>query len=260
MAILEMEFRSAALKRTVPIRAVLPVEKFVGPYPTLYLLHGLKDNNSSWLNYTRIRRWAENSGLAVIFPSGENSFYMDVLVKDGALGDFGEYVGRELVEFTREVFPLSRKREDTFIGGLSMGGFGACRNGLKYSETFSKVAILSGALHFYEYPEEWVRTAGNTVGELANFGDLEKTRNSDRNPRYLIEQIRNDPNRHFPDFYVCCGRQDSLLEANRRIAAALKEAGANVTYEDGEGGHQWEFWDEFIQHVLPWLDYHVQPK
>lgn len=260
MALLQIEFRSTTLKRTVPLNVILPIEKFKGPYPTLYLLHGLKDNCSSWLTNTRIKMWAERSGLAVVMPSGENSFYLDILVKDGCLGDFGEYVGNELVQFTREMLPLSTKREDTFIGGLSMGGYGALRNGLKYCDTFSKVAVLSGAVHFYEYDRKWVETLGNTVGELANFADLDQTQNTDRNPRFIINEIMNDPTKSFPDFYVACGLQDSLLEANRSIAKALKEAGANVVYEDGEGGHQWEFWDTYIQHVLKWLDYSAVSK
>ena len=260
MALLQMDFRSKALKRTVSVNVILPVERFKGPYPTLYLLHGLTDNYNSWLSNSRIRLWAEESGLAVVMPSGENSFYMDVLVKDGCLGDFGEYVGRELVEVTRELFPLSDSRDDTFIGGLSMGGFGACRNGLKYCDTFGKVAILSGALHFYEYPADWVETKGNTIGEVRNIGNLVETRNTDRNPRYLIDIINKDSEKKFPDFYVACGLQDVLLEANRSIAKALEEAGADVTYEEGEGFHDWYFWDTYIQHVLKWLNYSVQSK
>ena len=255
MALISIDFRSETLKRSVQANVILPIETCDGPYPTLYLLHGLTDNCNGWLSYTRIRKWAEESGLAVVMPSGENSFYMDILVKDGCLGDFGEYIGRELVEVTRKMFPLSNKREDTFLAGLSMGGFGTCRNALKYSETFGKAAILSGALHFYEYPEEWVNTKGNTVGEVKNFGDLKKTRNSDRNPRFLMEQIKNDPAKSFPPFYVACGLQDELLDANRSIARALKEAGADVTYEEGEGRHDWDFWDEYIQHVLKWLGF-----
>ncbi len=257
MALISIDFRSETLKRSVQANVILPIENCDGPYPTLYLLHGLTDNCNGWLSYTRIRKWAEESGLAVVMPSGENSFYMDILVKDGCLGDFGEYIGRELVEVTRKMFPLSDKREDTFLAGLSMGGFGTCRNALKYSETFGKAAILSGALHFYEYPEEWVKTQGNTIGEVTNFGDLEKTRNSDRNPRFLMERIKNDPKKSFPSFYVACGLQDELLEANRSIAKALKEAGADVTYEEGEGRHDWDFWDEYIQHVLKWLGFGV---
>ena len=260
MAFFEVEFKSKALKRDVEFNVILPVEKFKGPYPTLYLLHGLTDNRNGWLHNTRIRMWAEDIGLAVVMPSGDNSFYMDILVKDGCLGDYGEYVGNELVNVTREMFPLSDKREDTFIGGLSMGGFGACRNGLKYSETFSKAAILSGALHLYEYPREWVETKGNTIGEVRNFGILDETENSDRNPRWLIQQISEDPDRSFPAFYVACGLQDVLLEANRSIAAALKEAGAYVVYEESEGIHDWIFWDTYIQNVLKWLNVDMEGR
>ena len=103
MALFQAEFKSKALKRSVEFNIILPVEKYNGPYPTLYLLHGLTDNRSGWLHNTRIRMWAENMGLAVVLPSGDNSFYMDILVKDGCLGDYGEYIGNELVEFTREV-------------------------------------------------------------------------------------------------------------------------------------------------------------
>ena len=253
MALISIDFKSETLKRNVIFNVILPMENHEGPYPTLYLLHGLTDNCSSWLCNTRIRMWAEESGLAVVMPSGENSFYMDIPVKDGCLGDFGEYIGRELVEVTRRIFPLSVRREDTFLGGLSMGGFGACRNALKYSDVFGKAAILSGALHFYEYPAEWVCEYGNMIGEIKNFGDLEQTRQTDRNPRYLMEMIRNDPDRSFPSFYIACGLQDDLLESNRSIAQALKEAGADVIYEEGEGFHDWYFWDEYIQHVLKWL-------
>lgn len=260
MALIQTDFKSETLKRSVSFNAILPIEKFQPPYPTLYLLHGLTDNSNGWLSYTRIRFWAENTGLAVIMPSGENSFYMDILVRDGCLGDFGEYVGRELVEFTRDLLPLSRRRENTYIGGLSMGGFGACRNGLKYCDTFGKAAILSGALHVYEYPETWVETEGNILGEVRNFGNLEETRNSDRNPRWLINQIQNDPHKEFPAFYIACGLQDSLINANRSIAEALKQAGADVTYEEGPGMHDWNFWDAYIQKVLPWLDYHTEEK
>ena len=255
MALIEVDFRSETLKRAVCFKVILPVERFQGPYPTLYLLHGLTDNYNGWLSYTRIRLWAEESGLAVVMPSGENSFYMDILVKDGCLGDFGEYIGRELVEVTRDMFPLSKKREDTFLAGLSMGGFGACRNALKYCDVFGKAAVLSGALHFYEYPIDWVNTVGNTIGEVKNFGDIEKTVNSDRNPRFLIDAVKNDPTKQFPAFYVACGLQDHLLEANRSIAKALSEAGADVTYEEGEGAHDWNFWDTYIRHVLKWLNY-----
>ena len=257
MAYLQMEFQSKALRRNVSFQVILPTEKCQPPYPTLYLLHGLTDNSSGWLHNTRIRALAEEAGLAVIMPSGENSFYLDIPVANGCLGDFGEYIGEELVRITREVFPLSRKREETYIAGLSMGGYGACRNGLKYCDTFGKVAVLSGAVHFFEYDREWVKTKGNTIGELENIGDLDAMEETDRNPRYLMKCIQGrnqqDGVNHFPEFYVTCGTEDALLDANKSIAEALKEAGASVFYEDGPGYHNWDFWSAYIRNVLEWL-------
>lgn len=258
MALLQVDFRSQTLKRAVSFQVILPMENFKGPYPTLYLLHGLTDNSNGWLHNTRIRMWAEQSGLAVVMPSGENSFYLDIPVKDGCLGDFGAYIGEELVAVTREMFPLSHKREETYIAGLSMGGYGACRNGLKYCDTFGKAAVLSGAVHFFENSREWVKTQGNTIGELENIGDLDRMEETDRNPRYIMRRIKEqnevDGYNHFPSFYVACGLQDALIDANRSIVRALKEAGADVVYEEGDGIHDWYFWDEYIQHVLKWLN------
>ena len=76
----------------------------------------------------------------------------------------------------------------------------------------------------------------------------------------MIDAIQNDPARQFPEFYIACGLQDVLLEANRSIAKALSDAGASVTYEEGKGIHDWYFWDSYIQRVLKWLDYSVESK
>lgn len=95
---------------------------------------------------------------------------------------------------------------------------------------------------------------------VRNFGDLEQTRNTDRNPRFLMQRIQNDSERQFPAFYIACGLQDVLLDANRSIAKALADAGADVTYEEGDGKHDWYFWDTYIQRVLKWLDYSAERK
>ncbi len=257
MAILEVEFESRSLKRLVSFRAVLPTERFRPPYATVYLLHGLGGNSGRWMYYTNIRFLAETKGIAVIMPSAENSFYLDVLVKDGCLGDFGEFVGNELVQVTREMFPLSDKREDTFISGMSMGGYGALRNGLKYHDTFGKIAVFAGAVHFYEYPRDWVRTEGNVAGELANFGNLDQTENTDRNPRYLIRQIetlnKKEGTNHFPQVYMTCGMEDRLLDANEALAGALSDAGAEVEWHPVPGNHDFAFCNDQLPAVLNWF-------
>lgn len=261
MAFIQMSILSKSLMRTVPVNVILPADKMVfpgmpeppeKPFKTLYLLHGVFGSYIDWVNGTRIQRYAEEHDLAVVMPSGDNAFYVD---QPGANNYYGEFVGKELVELTRKMFPLSRKREDTFIGGLSMGGYGAMRNGLKYWENFGSIVALSGAL----LVEDVAKRTNDDPFFLnrrdyaeACFGDLSKILDSDKNPKYLVRQLKKE-GRPIPRIYMACGDADSLLPANQDMAAFLKEQGADVTFEVGPGAHEWDFWDTYIRKAIEWL-------
>jgi len=252
MALIQMSFLSNALKRTVPVTVILPVDNtaFSGKgseFPTLYLLHGLLGSHTDWVDNTRIRKWAEERGLAVVMPSGDNSFYIDQLLPNQ---DYGEFIGRELVEITRRAFPLSRDRESTFLAGLSMGGFGAIRNGLKYADTFGCIAALSSAVHIFEMAPD---APGRTLfREDLVFGDLEEARKSDKNPRIALRNAKN-AGLEIPRIYMSCGLQDGLLESNRSLRDCFLENGVSLTYRESDGKHDWYFWDREIRSVLDWL-------
>ena len=174
MALISVDYFSSSLMRTTTLEVILPVDdqgaayatdaamRHAGntledemrawderPYPprkapfkTLFLLHGISGNHADWISETRIRSWAESHGIAVVMPSGYNAFYLD---QPEAHNYYGRFVGQELVEVARRMFPLSDRREDTFIGGISMGAYGALRNGLKYCETFPTACSSSRA-------------------------------------------------------------------------------------------------------------------
>ncbi len=257
MALIQVNFVSQSLFRTVPIQVILPVDKIVWgdqkakeqkPFKTLYLLHGLLGNYTDWVTGTRIQRWAEERDLAVVMPSGDNSFYID---QPGMGSRYSEFIGKELVEITRKMFPLSHKREDTFIAGLSMGGYGAIHNGLKYPQTFSSIVSLSGA-HLLE-PEK-----PHSIGpEKLIFGDMMEAKKTDKNPRIQVELLKKkmaaDPTLTFPKLFMACGTEDGLLDANRTLRDFFLESGLDVTYHESKGGHTWDFWDEYILKTLQWL-------
>ena len=260
MAIIEVNFISKCLMRTVTFNAIIPVDKFgpqaenaeQKPLKTLYLLNGIFGNYTDWVNGTRIQAWAEANDLAVIMPSGENRFYLDD-EKSGEL--YGEFIGKELVEFTRKLFPLSDKREDTFIAGLSMGGYGAIRNGLKYAENFGCVIGLSAAL----VHDTW-KDADNSAPIFtfrrnyyeAIFGEYDKVKGSDKDPKALLLKLKEE-GRPVPKMYLCCGTEDGLVTANRDFRDFLNENGVDLTYVEGPGKHDWVFWDTYIKKVLDWL-------
>ncbi len=261
MAFIQMSLFSQALMRTVPVNVILPADKAPlpgmpvreeKPYKTLYLLHGIIGSHVDWVNGTNIQRWAEERDLAVVMPAGENMFYID---QEAAHNFYGVFIGKELVELTRKIFPLSRKREDTYLAGLSMGGYGALRNGLKYHGTFGCIAGLSTAAVVDDI-ENRTDDVENFIDSRAYaqsvFGDLSKVKDSDKNPLWLAKKLTEEK-AQLPDIYLACGLQDFLLEKNRKLRDCLQTLGYSVTYEEGDGAHEWDFWNRYIYRVLEWL-------
>lgn len=261
MALLQVSYLSKALFRTVPLYVILPSDKIDyrtfgyandrgKKFKTLYLLHGLLGDCSDWVNGTRIRRWAEEKNLAVVMPSGDNAFYIDY---PGTKNNYSTFIGKELVEVTRNMFPLSDKRDDTYIAGLSMGGYGALRNGIVYSDTFSHVAGLSSATHLFDGKEH----DAMLMDEKAIFGDMEKAAKTDLNPTVAFDNLLKE-NRPVPKFYISCGTEDGLFDANVEFKNYLVGKGADVTWDEEKRGHDWDFWDSQIKKVLDWLPLEVE--
>lgn len=152
------------------------------------------------------------------------------------------------------MFPLSHKREDTFIAGLSMGGFGALRNGLKYYDTFGYIAALSAAIQIFEQPED---TPGHTLfHEDAVFGDISKAALTDKNPRIAFQKMKDALKGNtaaYPKIYMACGRQEPLFTVNEQFRDFLQDNGADITWKEETGEHNWDFWRTQIVEVLNWL-------
>lgn len=259
MAYVQVNFYSETLKRNTTFHAVLPIDnrknssqipEKLQPIKSLYLLTGFSGDEMDWLHYARIRQLAEQYNIAVFMPGGGNSFYLD----DPDKGEyFGDFVGRELVEYTRRLFPLNADREYTWIGGLSMGGYGAIRNGLKYSETFGRIIALSSAIITY-------RIAGKTEGSIDGhniryfervFGDLDRLAGSDKDPEALVLKLKEAGVR-LPQIYMACGTEDFLLDVNRRFRDFLAAENVKFVYQESSGDHNWDFWNEAIRHGIQW--------
>jgi putative tributyrin esterase len=108
----------------------------------LYLLHGHSDDCTAWQRWTSIERYVEELNLAVIMPDAHLSFYTDMAHG----GRYWTFISQELPALAQRIFPLSTDRADTFVAGLSMGGYGAFKLALAYPERFAAAASLSGAL------------------------------------------------------------------------------------------------------------------
>ena len=161
-------------------------------------------------------------------------FYMD---HPNANENYSEFIGKELVKITRRMFPLSHKKEDTFIAGLSMGGYGAAKFALLYPEKFRAAFPLSGAFHAEKY-------IANEAERRAVFGDEPKREDDVFS---LVSEAENAAD--YPKFELICGKDDFCLADNRELFALMKEKGFDVTLSEPGGAHCWPSWDEYIKTV-----------
>ncbi len=215
-----------------------------GPPPVLYLLHGLTDDDTAWTRYTSIERYAAARGLAVVMPQVHRSFYAD----EAHGMAFWTFLSEELPEVVHGFFRVSTARADTFVAGLSMGGYGAMKWALRQPGRFAAAATLSGALDVAHMQRTDVRPHMRELIPRV-FGDREIT----GGPDDLLHLVGTADPAALPRLMLRCGTEDPLLAQNERFVRACEKRGVDLDSGFGPGAHEWGYWDAEIRTVLDWL-------
>ena len=223
------------------------------PPRTLYLLHGYTGIDTDWLwGGGNAQLLARRYHLNLFLPTGGTSFYLD---REGAGNGYGRFVGREFVEYTRATFGLSRRREDTLIGGYSMGGFGALHAAFTYPETFGGAIALSSANPTEGEDPEGTGAPGSRLDPVLYrtlFGDPETAAASLANPRVRARRAL-EAGAALPPLYLACGTEDPLIHVNRRYRDFFQPRLEQFAYAEAPGLHDWAFWNAHLQQGLEWL-------
>src|ERR1043165_7949118 len=148
MAFAELKYLSKALEKATAADILLPESKLEGPFPVLYLLHGLSDDHTIWQRRTSIERYVRDLPLIVVMPDGGRGFYTDA--EQGMAWETA--IVRDLIDYVDTLFRTKAKREGRCVAGLSMGGYGAAKLALKYPDKFCAAVSHSGALGFAHWP------------------------------------------------------------------------------------------------------------
>jgi S-formylglutathione hydrolase FrmB len=207
--------------------------------PVLYLLHGLSDDHTIWQRHTSIERYAAPLGLAVVMPNVHRSFYSD----ERYGSPFWTFLTGELPALVSQFFRVSTRRADTYVAGLSMGGYGAFKWALREPGRFAAAASMSGAVDVVELAERperarlFDRVHGDVIGPDED----------------LLRLVAAADPATLPALHLSCGTDDPLFAANRRFVGVAKGAGVPLTVDFRPGGHDWQFWDDEIRTVLDWL-------
>ena len=253
MAFASLKFFSEALKMQTEISVILPQKSAAGEigittgansegkYKCLYLLHGLSDDHTIWARRTSIERYAQEYGIAVVMPCGARSFYTNM--KYG--GAYYDYIAKEVPRIVREFFNVSDKREDNVIAGLSRGGYGALKIGMRESDSFFAAAGLSSVADIKAFfgIERYAEVAAPIFGDAVKIPDSEDL-------FALATELEKKSVK--PRLYMGVGKQDFLYEHNQRLRKHIEALDLDYTYRESDGIHSWVFWDEYIQYVLDW--------
>jgi S-formylglutathione hydrolase FrmB len=249
MALIRIDHVPETVKVNLPLFVIVPDPGKMGGEPVakrrvLYLLHGLSDDASAWQRYTSIEPVAAGYGLVVVMPSAGRSFYVDQ--PNGQA--YFTYLTEELPRFLEGLFGLVPRRDDTFIAGNSMGGYGAFKAALLRPELYAAAASFSAPLSLavlQVIPDDDPR---RHEFELL-FGGLDTLVGSEHDPMVWLERASKNPSA-IPRLFISVGRQEDIYPLSGMFHAACQSLGVQSEYHEEDGDHDWFFWDGQIRRFL----------
>ena len=253
MARFDVNFYSYSLDHgvdiTVTVPSFTPCDRAPGvkpshwveaKYPVLYLLHGHGNDRLCWLRYTAVERLAEEQRIALVTFDTGNKAYNNMPAGD----NYFDFLNEELPGFVGAMFPISSRREDTYIAGLSMGGYGALAHALSNPARYCAFGAMSPGVAGRADRIRRETLDPNSVTDIFRRG-IE--------PLHELE-ARLKEGADLPRGYICCGMQDHLYSRVEEFVADARALGADFTWHPVDGfEHEWRYWDIEIANFLRWI-------
>jgi putative tributyrin esterase len=256
LAVLEtVQFNSRLVGKTLPYNVILPVnyantETRLVRYPVLYLLHGLMGHYGDWAKQTKLIDYATLHRLIIVMPEGNNGWYTDSATVPS--DKYESYIIQELIPDVQRRYRTIENRQGRAVAGLSMGGYGALKFGLKYPEIFAFVASFSGAFGAPAWTERDLGGGGTALIDsvMKTFGAKDSPVRAANDIYKLVREASNERIKELPFIYLDCGTEDFLYQYNRDFADLLQKRKIPHEYRELPGTHNWEYWDRQIRDVL----------
>lgn len=250
----ELKLTSKLLAREVPYRVILPknyeADK-TGKFTVVYLLHGLTGHFNNWTDKTKIKEYAANYNYIIVMPEGNDGWYSDSATIPN--DKYESYIVEELIPQIDKDYRTYGDRQHRVIAGLSMGGYGSLKFGLKYSDKFVLVGSFSGALEAASWTD---KTLGNSWKALTDsimsvYGAEDSQTRKDNDIYKMVREITPEKVKSLPFIYLDCGTEDGLIKSNREFNVLLAEKKIPHEFRELPGKHDWVFWNsqvlEFLQ-------------
>ena len=247
-----IQFHSELINKVLPYNVILPPDYRASRttrYPVLYLLHGVAGHYSDWLTRTNVADAAAQFQMIVVMPEGNNGWYID---SASVFTDkYESYILKELIPDVQKRYRTIETRYGRGIAGLSMGGYGALKFGLKSPESFAFAASLSGALAPATWTDDdWKNLKSIRDSVFAVFGPLGS---ETRKKNDIFDIVRTmSPGRvpNLPYFYLDTGTEDLFVTTSQDFVVLLRAKKIPHEYRELPGEHSWVYWDQQIPEVL----------
>ena len=254
LAAQDFKLASKLMAREMPYRVILPKNYDAdknAKFPVLYLLHGLAGHFDNWTEKTKLKQYAADYPYIIVTPEGGNGFYTDS--PKNANDKYESYIIQELIPEIDGKFRTLADREHRFIAGLSMGGYGAMKFGLKYPQLFVLAGSFSGAISASSYRSETDLPAGFLRDALVGiFGAPDSETHLANNLFKMISEMPPEKAAALPFLYIDCGTEDELglLAPNKMFVDILVKRKILHEFRQLPGRHNWAYWDAQVQEFL----------
>lgn len=256
----DFKLDSKLMTRQMPYRVALPknyASNSSERFPVIYLLHGLTGHYDNWGDKGKISEYLAPYNFIVVMPEGDNGWYTDSA--SVPQDKYESYIVKELIPEIDKKFRTNSARNGRIIAGLSMGGYGSLKFGLKYPEMFQLVGSFSGALGAASWSE---KTTGNSWKALTDsimsvYGAEGSETRKDNDIYKIVREMPADKMKALPFMYIDCGTEDSLIALNREFDALLFEKKIPHEYRQLPGAHNWQYWEAQIQEFFQVAERHL---
>lgn len=254
VTVVEDSILSPSLNKYARFFALLPdgYAKRQERYPVLYLLHGLGGDHSNWVKLTHLVRYAQEYRLIIITPDAGDGWYTNSPLLPNS--NYEDLIIKDIIPAVDKKYRTIQTRFNRAIAGLSMGGYGAIKMGLKYPGKFFFVGAMSPSMQFPGALEDsviiarWSKTS--TMNLRALFGEK---RSDFWNDNDVFAAAERTTSKTLPYFYLSIGSQDGIIELiglTHDLAGVFRRKGIAFEMHEYPGGHDWKFWDQEIKTIL----------
>jgi S-formylglutathione hydrolase FrmB len=249
-----VKFESKLVGKSLPYHVVLPPlydapQSRAVRYPVVYLLHGLGGSYADWVSRTRLAEHAAQHRFIIVTPEGRDGWYTDsATVPDEK---FETYILEELIPDVERRFRALPARDARAIAGLSMGGYGALKFGVKHPQRFALIASLSGAFEAASWDANDPNLIAFVKPSIARtYGAMDSPTRAANDLFKLFNNLPPERIPALPYIYFDCGTEDFLINSNRALSELLLRRKIPHEYRQLPGAHTWPYWDTQVQEVL----------